>query len=265
MFLRTPFMCREIGKIGLRRTLKLEIGPQTSFMPLKKFSTTTSWNQRDNFKGTNKFSNMDSPILQDILVSNHPEELKCLHLATATKDLEYITAADCYGLFKVYTEWVLHFDEDAKVWRPAFDNLEILAQSTPMLFTEFIRPNLINEIVMYYPNYDKALELCEWLFIIQWRVELTAKYKDRTNKSVERNKYINKRIEKLEYEMEMFKEAVKKKKDEKKNMRYLAYIGESKVLVPCGHIVPVDSTDRFHRLCPICKALSDHSLKSNLP
>ena len=261
MFSKSAIMFRGIGKIGLRRTLKLEIGAQTSFMPLKKFSTTTSWNQRDNFKGTNKFSNMDSPILQDILVSNHPEELKCLHLATATKDLEYITAADCYGLFKVYTEWVLHFDEDAKVWRPAFDNLEILAQSTPMLFTEFIRPNLINEIVMYYPNYDKALELCEWLFIIQWRVELTAKYKDRTNKSVERNKYINKRIEKLEYEMEMFKEAVKRKKDEKKNMRYLAYIGESKVLVPCGHIVPVDSTDIFHRLCPICKALSYHSLK----
>ena len=48
-------------------------------------------------------------------------------------------------------------------------------------------------------------------------------------------------------------------------MRYLAYVGESKVLVPCGHIVPVDATDISHRLCPICKALSYHSLKSNFP
>ena len=60
-------------------------------------------------------------------------------------------------------------------------------------------------------------------------------------------------------------EAVKKKKAEQKNMRYLAYVGESKVLVPCGHIVPVDATDIKHRLCPICKALSYHSLKSNFP
>ena len=265
MFPKTAFMCREIGKIGLRRKLKLEIGAQTSFMSLKKFSTTTSCNQMDHSKGTNKFLSMDSPILQDILGSNLPEELKCLNLAMATKDLEYITAADCYGLFKVYVQWVLHFDEESKVWRPAFDNLEILAQSAPRLFTKFVRPNLINDIVMYYPNYDRALELCEWLFIIQWRVELTTKYKDETRKSEVQSKYANKRIAKLENEMEMFKEAVKKKKAEKKNMRYLAYVGESKVLVPCGHIVPVDSTDRFHRLCPICKALSDHSLKSNFP
>ena len=182
-------MFRGIGKIGLRRTLKLEIGAQTSFMPLKKLSTTTSWNQMDHSKGTNRFLIMDSPILQDILWSNLPEELKCLNLAMATKDLEYITAADCYGLFKVYVQWVLHFDEQSKVWRPAFDSLEFLAQSAPMLFTKFVRPNLVNDIVMYYPNYDKALELCEWLFIIQWRVELTEKYKDTTRKNEEKYKY----------------------------------------------------------------------------
>ena len=265
MFSKTAFTLREIGKIGLRRTLKLDIGTQTSFMPLKRFSTTTSWNQMDHSKGTDRFLNMDSPILQDILGSNLPEELKCLNLASATKDLEYITAADCYGLFKVYVQWVLHFDEESKVWRPAFDSLEFLAQSAPMLFTQYVRPNLVNDIVMYYPNVNGALELCEWLFIIQWRVELTEKYKDTTRKNEEKYKYANKRIAKLENEMEMFKEAVKKKKAEQKNMRYLAYVGESKVLVPCGHIVPVDATDISHRLCPICKALSYHSLKSNFP
>ncbi len=84
-------MCQEIGRFGLRRTWKLGIGPQTSFIPFKRISTTTSWNQMDHFKGTNKFSNMDSPILQDILASNHPEELKCSHLSMAIRGLEYIT------------------------------------------------------------------------------------------------------------------------------------------------------------------------------
>ena len=74
-------------------------------------------------------------------------------------------------------EWVLNPDE-SEVWRPAFKNLQILAEAQPKVYTQFIRPNLIIEIALNYPNsdadtYEKiAPGICEWLCILQWKVEV---------------------------------------------------------------------------------------------
>ena len=76
-----------------------------------------------------------------------------MHLTKAIQKLDYISASDCYGLFKVLIEWVLNPDE-SEVWRPAFKNLQILAEAQPKVYTQFIRPNLIIEIALNYPNSD---------------------------------------------------------------------------------------------------------------
>ena len=100
-----------------------------------------------------------------------------MRLTKAIQKLDYISASDCYGLFKVLIEWVLNPDE-SEVWRPAFKNLQILAEAQPKVYTQFIRPNLIIEIALNYPNsdadtYEKiAPGICEWLCILQWKVEV---------------------------------------------------------------------------------------------
>ena len=42
------------------------------------------------------------------------------------------------------------------------------------------------------------------------------------------------------------------------------YIGESQVLVPCGHIIPSNHSTNNYQRCPICKTNIDNSLKATL-
>jgi hypothetical protein len=74
--------------------------------------------------------------------------------------LEFITRHVIYNpaytykfQLKTTIEWVLNPDE-SEVWRPAFKNLQILAEAQPKVYTQFIRPNLIIEIALNYPNSD---------------------------------------------------------------------------------------------------------------
>ena len=120
---------------------------------LKKFSTSGSWKQRTSVNHYQKTLIVDHPILKDILLSNQPEELKCLRLTNAIQKLDYISASDCYGLFQVLINWVLNPD-DSEVWRPAFKNLQILAETQPKIFTKFIRPNLMIDIALNFSNSD---------------------------------------------------------------------------------------------------------------
>ena len=72
------------------------------------------------------------------------------------------------------------------------------------------------------------------------------------------------RISKLEDEIEKLKASENSKFFMENDLSYLAFIGESQVLVPCGHIIPSNHSTNNYQRCPICKTNIDNSLKATL-
>ena len=88
-------------------------------------------------------------ILRGILSSNHPEQLKSMLLTKYLNSLQdqkdEMSASDCFGLFKLFIEWILT-SENLDLRRHGHENFVKLAKSKPVCFREFISPNQIIDI-----------------------------------------------------------------------------------------------------------------------
>ena len=89
-------------------------------------------------------------ILRGILSSSHPEQLKSMLLTKYLNSIydsiqDNISASDCFGLFKLFIEWILT-SENIDLRKNGHENLVKLAKAKPEYFREFITPNQIIEI-----------------------------------------------------------------------------------------------------------------------
>ena len=68
-----------------------------------------------------------------------------------------MSASDCFGLFKLFIEWILT-SENLDLRRHGHENFVKLAKSKPVCFREFISPNQIIDILFVGHNNKKYVD-----------------------------------------------------------------------------------------------------------